>query len=174
MLEKLYRIFNTYTNSFEEAMVGPGTNRTQSWFHSIDEARKFNCHGIFEDKVTYKIYEYTLDLTSKDADPATKEDYDKYELEQKRREEFNKLTEDEIIHKLVQSVKSCRAQVNKTLSNYKIVGKYNPAKKYVEGNVVTIDNASWICKLNDSIGIAPNKNGSTTEWELITETIPYE
>lgn len=67
MNEKMYRIYNTETNKYESALVGSGTNRTQSWFTSVAEARGFNCNGVFENVNKYHIHEYTMTLTDSNA-----------------------------------------------------------------------------------------------------------
>jgi len=87
----LYKIFDTVTKQFVHAIIGAGSNGTQSEFNSIEEARGFNCHGLFKDKVRYKIYEYEVvrTLLSIDADPATKEDIEEYTRNLAKEKEIN-------------------------------------------------------------------------------------
>jgi len=79
-----YRIFNNDTKEYEHAMVGAGTNRTQTEFDSVEGARSFNCHGKFKDKITYSIHKFVDVITSDemDCDPP-----DEIWIKNKKREE---------------------------------------------------------------------------------------
>ncbi len=94
---KKYRIWDTSTNEYEHCIIGAGTNRTQTWFDSIKQARQFNCHGIYEDKVTYKIHEFSFILDNDDADPANEEDIVKYNKKQEKLNRQSGMTIVEII-----------------------------------------------------------------------------
>ena len=71
-----YRIYDKEKQEYVHANVGAGTNRTQTEFRSIEEAREFNCHGLFRDKARYEIHEFKSEITSDcvDVDPMTEQD----------------------------------------------------------------------------------------------------
>lgn len=77
---EIYRIVNRETNE-EVGVYMPPTARDEYNFSSIYEARHSNCHGIYEDKVDYKIRKYKLVLIDDDCDPPTDYDYKEKELE---------------------------------------------------------------------------------------------
>lgn len=66
-----YKIYDKKLQRYVDAIVGAGTNRTQSEFKSITEARNFNCHGMFKDKTRYEIHEFKAEISSNctDVDP---------------------------------------------------------------------------------------------------------
>lgn len=71
-----YKIYDKELKEYVHAMVGAGTNRTQSEFYSIKQAREFNCHGIFKDKTRYEIHEFKAKISSDcvDVDPMNEQD----------------------------------------------------------------------------------------------------
>lgn len=82
-----YRIYDKVNKAYVHAIVGAGTNRTQTEFSSVREAREFNCHGIFKDKERYEIHEFKAEISSDcvDIDPMNEED--RKELERRKQEE---------------------------------------------------------------------------------------
>ena len=85
-----YKIYDKNSQRYVNAIVGPGTNRTQSEFNSVEEAREFNCHGIFKDKRKYEIHEFKAKISSDcvDIDPMTEEERKEFE---RREQEMKKL-----------------------------------------------------------------------------------
>ena len=79
----IYRIVDRETNKEVGVYMQP-TARDEYNFSSVSEARRSNCHGIYEDKAKYKIRKYKLVLVDDDCDPATEEDF-KREAEEKER-----------------------------------------------------------------------------------------
>lgn len=100
---KFYKIWNKQTQEYESAMIGAGTNRTQDEFYSINEARKFNCHGLFEDKMKYEIHEFITTSNQLNINPPSEEEIQEYLLQEERRksnkEEFEKYLNDNFINK---------------------------------------------------------------------------
>ncbi len=82
-----YRIYDKIDKKYVHAIVGAGTNRTETYFSSVRGAREFNCHGVFKDKERYEIHEFKAEISGDciDVDPMTEED--RKELERKRQEE---------------------------------------------------------------------------------------
>lgn len=82
-----YRIYDKINKEYVHAIVGAGTNRTQTYFSSAKEAREFNCHGLFKDKERYEIHEFKAEISSDcvDVDPINEKD--KRRLEQRKQEE---------------------------------------------------------------------------------------
>lgn len=66
-----YKIYDKKSQKYVDAMIGAGTNRTQSEFSSIKQAREFNCWGLFKDKEIYEIHEFKAEISSDcvDVDP---------------------------------------------------------------------------------------------------------
>lgn len=79
-----YRIYDKRRQKYVHANVGAGTNRTQTEFSSIKEAREFNCHGLFKDKEIYEIHEFRAEISSDcvDVDPMTEQDIRMKEAEE--------------------------------------------------------------------------------------------
>lgn len=82
-----YKIYDKKHNEYVHANVGPGTNRTQSEFTSIREAREFNCHGLFKDKARYEIHEFKAEISSDCVDVDPMNERDKVELKLKKQKE---------------------------------------------------------------------------------------
>ena len=61
-------------------------------FRSVHEARTANCHGIYKDKVEYKIAKYRViyELIDDDVDPATPEEFEQAEIVEKKRAALEK------------------------------------------------------------------------------------
>ena len=84
-----YRIYDKENREYVHANVGAGTNRTQTEFGSIKEARGFNCHGLFKDKTKYEIHEFKSEISSDcvDVDPMTVQD----KKEREKRKQANEI-----------------------------------------------------------------------------------
>lgn len=88
-----YRIYDKKSQEYVHAIVGAGTNRTQTEFGSIREAREFNCHGLFKDKGRYEIHKFKAEISSDcvDVDPMNEEDRKELERRKERNEELKLL-----------------------------------------------------------------------------------
>lgn len=84
---EIYRIVHRETDE-EVGVYMPPTARDEYNFSSISAARHSNCHGIYKDKVAYKIRKYKLVLVDDDCDPPTNEDYEKHRVEKEIHDEF--------------------------------------------------------------------------------------
>lgn len=82
-----YKIYDKTSKEYVDAIIGAGTNRTQSEFNSIREAREFNCHGLFKNKERYEIHEFKAEISSDciDVDPMNEEDRKELEAEKRLR-----------------------------------------------------------------------------------------
>lgn len=96
-----YKIYDKVRQEYVDANVGAGTNRTQSEFNSIRQAREFNCHGLFKDKERYEIHEFQAEVSSDcvDVDPINEQD--------KRELAEIKEAEDKFYALLLEIVKEC-------------------------------------------------------------------
>lgn len=79
-----YRIYDKIKKEYVHAIVGAGTNRTQTEFNSVKEAREFNCHGLFKDKERYEIHEFKAEISSDCVDVDPMNEKDRKELEERK------------------------------------------------------------------------------------------
>ena len=88
-----YKIYDKVRQEYVDANVGAGTNRTQSEFNSIREAREFNCHGMFKDKERYEIHEFKAEISSDciDVDPINEQDKKELAEMKEAEDKFNAL-----------------------------------------------------------------------------------
>jgi len=88
--QEVYKIIN---ESGEAEGVYTRGNYDKYDFGSVESARSANCHGIYKDKVKYKISKYrvTYELIDDDSDPASEDDVNKYDRSQELESEMNML-----------------------------------------------------------------------------------
>lgn len=86
--EIYYKIWDTFNQEYVHAMTGIG-NTTQDKFYSVESARNFNCHGLFEDKVRYEIHKFIATTDEINVDPCTKAELIKYKIDEHKKEQQN-------------------------------------------------------------------------------------
>ena len=114
-IKTFYRIYDKIGKEYVHAIVGAGTNRTQTYFSSVREAREFNCHGLFKNKERYEIHEFKAEISSDcvDVDPINEED--RKELERKKQEEQERDERLKLLYALIcgdsEQLKECLEQL---------------------------------------------------------------
>ena len=94
-----YKIYDKKLQKYVDAIVGAGTNRTQSEFNSIEEARNFNCHGLFKDKTRYEIHEFKAEISSDCVNVDSMN-----EQEMKDFEQLNQIMKDIKVHDMLENI----------------------------------------------------------------------
>lgn len=97
MEREVYNIIDRETGE-QEGSYERG-NYTKYDFSSVDSARGSNCHGIYKNRVKYRIakYKVTIELIDEDVDPPTEEEIEKHNKEAEFSESIKHLSFGEML-----------------------------------------------------------------------------